>query len=169
MKFADNINVQDRVNTSLGRFEHRYVPISDLFPDKYYQITQNYIGKLEMLQERYDVIIFMARKAICFYKALVINGEISVKSNCKVYSSRILDYNVLDKFVDKKIALVDDVVIKGLSLEYATKILKGAGLSFDIYVAAISDKAYEDYREAKVQSVFKGYFHDICQPVVLLN
>ena len=78
----------------------------------------------------------MARKAICFYKALIINNELSPDSCCEIYSSRILSYNIWDKLKNKRIALIDDVVIHGASLAQAQNILLSHNIDVDIYIVA---------------------------------
>ena len=77
----------------------------------------------------------MARKAICFYKAMVSNSEIQT-TDCKVVSSRTLDYNTIIDFKDKKIAVIDDVVVKGSSLKKIISKLKSCDISANYFVAA---------------------------------
>ena len=55
-------------------------------------------------------------KPYVFYEAMVMNAVINPTS-CKVISSRVIDYNVLSEFRGKRIAVIDDVVIKGESLK----------------------------------------------------
>lgn len=65
-------------NTGLKEVEHSQISVSDVFPEKFCEIANSYIKKLEGVLYRYDVVIFMARKAICFYKALLLNTEITM-------------------------------------------------------------------------------------------
>ena len=58
-------------------WEHICVNIADIFPNKFYDISYSYVRKLEEVLVHYDVVIFMARKAICFFKALLLNGVIT--------------------------------------------------------------------------------------------
>ena len=123
-------------HTGINSFYHQRIRVNDIFPDKFYDITNSYIRKLQGIFSRYDAVIFMARKAICFYKALIINNELSPDSCCEIYSSRILSYNIWDKLKNKRIALIDDVVIYGASLAQAQNILLSHNIDVDIYIVA---------------------------------
>lgn len=100
------------------------VNFSDVFSVEYMEIITKYKSHIQKLLSMYDIVIFMARKAICFYKAMVVNGEIIPNEKCMVLSSRILSYNVIKKFKGKRIAIIDDVVVKGKSISYSKKIFE---------------------------------------------
>ena len=108
----------------------------ELFPPEYRNLILHYKNTLPQLLEQYDVAIFMARKAICFYKSLCIGGYISKPENCEVFSSRILTYNVYERLVGKKVLLIDDVVIQGDSVSNDLKTLSDNGINADLYIMA---------------------------------
>lgn len=110
--------------------------LETIFLEKYAQIIRKHVDRLKRLIRQYDVIIFMARKSSCFYNALVLQDEIEKNSNVCVISSRALEYDVLKKFIGKKVALIDDVVVKGTSITKATNNLMEIGIIPDIYIAA---------------------------------
>ena len=111
--------------------------IFNSFPPEYRELILRYKKDLEQIFKEYQVVIFMARKAICFYKSLVISGFIDKPQNCEIYSSRILTYNIHNKFKDKKVVVVDDVMIKGRSLNKALEILhKNHNIKADVYIMA---------------------------------
>ncbi len=111
--------------------------IFNSFPAEYRDLILRYKKDLEQIFQDYQVVIFMARKAICFYKSLVISGFINKPKNCEIYSSRILTYNIHNKFKDKKVVVVDDVMIKGQSLNKALEILhKNHNIKADVYIMA---------------------------------
>lgn len=166
VNFNDN-NLEVLMDTGLGTVDHCRVHVDDIFPNKYYEITASYINRVRSLFDRYDAVIFMARKAICFYKALVINGEIEEPDSCKIYSSRILDYNVLSEFRNKKIALVDDVVVKGTSLAYANYILSENDIDADVYIAAWEYKIKQKLCNSDDKVI--GLVDRIKQPYVYLS
>lgn len=112
------------------------VKLSDIFSVEYLDIITKYKDRIQEMFKTYDVIIFMARKAICFYKALVINNEVCPDDKCTILSSRVLSYNVVKKFKGKKIAIVDDVVVRGKSLSYSKKIFEKNNINVDIHFIA---------------------------------
>lgn len=107
-----------------------------IFSGKYAQIVRKHVDRLKRLIKQYDVIIFMARKSICFYNALILQSEIEKNTECCIISSRALEYDVLKKFIGKRVALIDDVVVKGTSITKATNSLKEMGITPDIFIAA---------------------------------
>jgi hypothetical protein len=108
----------------------------ELFPAEYRDLLQQYLSRLSQVFKDYDVVVFMARKAVCFYKALVIGEFISKPYNCEVYSNRILTYNVAEKFNGKKVIVIDDVMIKGKSLVKTLKMIKRFGVQADVCIMA---------------------------------
>lgn len=156
-------------DTGIASIQHCKIDIGDIFPDKFYEITNSHIRKIQGILFRYDVVIFMARKAISFYKALILNGELQISTTCEIYSSRILNYNVWEALRDKKVALVDDVVIKGASLAEATQILNEHNIHVDIYIAAWM--SHEDSNEINDndQRWYCQILQSIQKPFVYLN
>lgn len=112
-----------------------------IFPNNYKEIVVRYIQTLPLLFEKYDVAIFMARKAICFYQALRITGLVQKPTCCDVYSSRILNYNIYDKLKGKKVVLIEDVMIRGLSVKKANEYLNEQAIECDTYILA---RTYND-------------------------
>lgn len=114
-----------------------------------------YCKKLENIKSEYDVLIFMARKSICFYDALVLNGEVS-KTNSETVittSSRILNYDC--KFLkEKKIAVLDDIVIKGNTLNETIKFLVNNDIkNFDVYY--IASRSFENEKSILIKEYLK--------------
>lgn len=97
-----------------------------------------YCKKLESISQEYDILIFMARKSICFYDALILNGEVK-KLDAELVittSSRILSYDC-EFLREKKIALIDDIVIKGNTLYDTINFLLEKEINnFDVYYIA---------------------------------
>lgn len=112
------------------------VNFSDIFSVEYLEIITKYKSHIQKLLLSYDVIIFMARKAICFYKAMVVNGEIIPNEKCIVLSSRVLSYNIMSDFQGKRVAIIDDVVVRGKSISYSKKIFEKKGIDVDIHFVA---------------------------------
>ncbi len=110
--------------------------LETIFSNKYAQIVRKHVERLKILVNQYDVIIFMARKSICFYNALILQNELGRNARCCIISSRALEYDVLKKFVGKRVALIDDVVVKGTSITKAMNHLKELGIVPDIFIAA---------------------------------
>lgn len=112
------------------------VEFSDVFSVEYLDIILKYKKRIQDLLSTYDVAIFMARKAICFYKAMVANKEIVQSDQCVVLSSRVLSYNTLNELKGKKIALIDDVVVRGKSISYSKGIFEKHNIDVDIHFVA---------------------------------
>ena len=111
------------------------VAFSRFFSGDTLNVISKYCERIQRILESYDVVIFMARKAICFYKAMIINEELS-PTGCIVISSRTLEYNNIDSIKNHKIAVVDDVVVRGASINRVAVLLKTANIEADYYVAA---------------------------------
>lgn len=92
------------------------ISFNEIFSGDYLQVVTQYSKQIQRILDSYDIAIFMARKAICFYKSMVINKKIK-PTKCQVISSRVLEYNTIGNFRDKKIAVIDDVVVKGKQRE----------------------------------------------------
>lgn len=156
-------------HTGINGLKHCKISISDVFPDKFYEITYSYIKKLQWVLNQYDVVIFMARKAICFYKALCINDELTPSASCAIYSSRALSYNIWEKINGKSVALVDDVVIRGESLTAAKNILESHRISTDIYISALMCQGEAGSYNNENQLWYDKLCDIIQQPFVFLN
>jgi hypothetical protein len=129
------------------------IEIKDIFPVEDRDIIYRYINKLNRILKDNDRVIFMARKAICFYKALQQNGYIepSRKRDLpeasrtgwldpaqQVLSTRMLTFNMLEDLQDErlKIALVDDVVVTGKSLSDYHNLLNKKNIKHTLYALA---------------------------------
>lgn len=89
--------------------------IKNIFGEKYYDVVTNYISMIQEAINKYDVVIFMARKAYCFYKALLSIDVIKNNSNCIITSSRAATFNT--SYLDgKNTVIIEDVIVQGLSL-----------------------------------------------------
>lgn len=77
------------------------VNLPDFFRNDFLSVIDSHKKRILFILDHYDVAIFMARKAICFFDALQINGELH-PTNCRVISSRVMDYNGLERFRGKK-------------------------------------------------------------------
>lgn len=115
------------------------IKLSDFFTGDFLNTIETHKKHVQTIMEDYDVAIFMARKAICFYDALCINGEID-NTNCIVLSSRVTDFDYLDSIKNKKIAVIDDVVVRGKSISFVADKLSNAGIEADYYVVACDEQ-----------------------------
>ena len=131
----------------------RILSVPDIFPQKYSDIIQKYIKRLNTILSEYDAVIFMARKAICFYDSLIMQKEISKTPNCCIMSSRVLEYNVLKRFIGKKVALIDDVVVKGTSITTAMDNLEETGIEPDIKVEENSETERDDQLQKAIDTL----------------
>lgn len=141
--------------------------LETIFSGKYAQIVRKHVERLKTLIKQYDVIIFMARKSICFYNALILQKEIEKNTECCIISSRALEYDVLKQFIGKRVALIDDVVVKGTSITKATNNLKEMGITPDIFIAAcgtdfIQNESFEYKTLIQKPYVILGEI-DICE------
>ena len=84
--------------------------INECFPVDYRDIIRGYIAQIETIISNYDVVVFMARKAICFYHALKSVDAFDNTETAVIFSSRALTYNELSKF--KELHFKDIKVIK---------------------------------------------------------
>ena len=89
--------------------------IKKIFGNKYYDVVINYIDLIQSVISNYEIVIIMARKAFCFYKAIVEAGLIEENPNCLILSSRVTTYDGLS-LIGKKVAVIEDVVVQGNSL-----------------------------------------------------
>ncbi len=74
-----------------------------------------------------DVYILMAQKALCLYELLISQGLIEPK---RILSSIAIDFNNgMTDFSNKKVALVDDIIVSGSALSAASVRLKAFGVT----------------------------------------
>lgn len=135
----------------------KHATVEEIFPVEYSEFIIKHCDNIQKFTKQYDYVIFMARKAFCFYEALASNGEIVPDPKCTVLSSRVLSYNIFNQFIGKRIIIVDDVVVRGKSLSYAKKIFDKHGLYVDVYFVACHKEYMNqiDFRENMVAaSVF---------------
>lgn len=141
------------------------INFSDVFSVEYLEIVTKYKDRINELLSKYDYVIFMARKAICFYKAMVANEEIIPNEKCAVLSSRVLSYNILHIFKGKKVAIVDDVVVRGKTISYSKKIFEENGIDVDIYFVACQKEFIDEVNF--VNSIKSSFIYlsdtNICQ------
>lgn len=135
----------------------RKVELSDFFRGDFLRIVNSHKDRMQALLNEYDVVIFMARKAICFFDALLSNGEIAL-TDCHVISSRVIDYDGLERFQGKKIAVVDDVVVKGTSITWVAEKLIDSGVSADYYVIACEESFSNGFSKQNL-TLSKTYAH----------
>ena len=114
------------------------VKLSDFFRSDFLSIVNSQRNRIQDILNKYEIAIFMARKAICFYDALMANGELH-PTNCHVISSRVMDYDSLERFRGKKIAVIDDVVVKGISISRVAEKLADCGVTADYYIIACEE------------------------------
>lgn len=136
------------------------VPLSKVFNGEYLRVITNYSNTIKKVLETYDVVIFMARKAICFYHSMIMNGVLT-PSDCEVVSSRVLEYNNISKLKNRKIAIIDDVVVKGHSLEKVLSEFDKHNIYCDVYVAACEEKV--------AQKLLNNTSHHVSQKFVYLD
>lgn len=141
------------------------ISFSDVFSVEYLEVITKYKDRINKLLSTYDVVIFMARKAICFYKAMVVNQEIFPNEKCVVLSSRVLSYNVMDIFKGKKVAIVDDVVVRGKTIAYSKKVFEENDIDVDIYFVACQKEFIDEVNF--VDSIKSSFIYlsdtNICQ------
>lgn len=84
-----------------------------------------------------DVVMFMARKSYCIYDLLVSLGIRG--SQLPIVSDRILDLD-LTPLAGKRVAIVDDTVILGSSLQSAVERLNAANVQTSIHVLCVNEE-----------------------------
>ena len=141
----------------MAKKTNKIANVEEIFPAEYSEFIIKHCNNIQEFTKRYDYVIFMARKAFCFYVALSSNGEIVPDPKCTLLSSRVLSYNIFNQFIGKRIIIVDDVVVRGKSLSYAKKIFDKHGIDVDVYFVACQKEYLNqiDFRESVVAaSVF---------------
>lgn len=74
-----------------------------------------------------DLFIVMAQKAVCLFRILLNEGKLNEDLENKYISSSALEFGA-DYFTDKKIVIVDDIIISGSSLAGVINKLINAGV-----------------------------------------
>jgi len=108
------------------------------FEESYRPLVIEYGKRLSEYSRVYDVLVFMARKSICFAEALRYADLVSFQSI--VTSNRILDFN-LDWIKGKRVAIIDDALITGTSIYKAKNKLNKYCSVVDVFVLCVN----EDY------------------------
>ena len=114
------------------------------FLNQFDQPIRNYIIEYckKISEKNYDVYILMARKAACFMSVLESLGFVSL--NGVVVSDRVQDFNP-DWLKGKRIAIIDDTIISGTTINKLIGRLKSFGVA-DIAVHTFCVDSYW-YRE----------------------
>lgn len=119
--------------------------LASIFRSDYLPIVKTYIEQLQSVLQEYNIIIFVARKAYCFFKALAAIGLVRVPDGCRILSSRALTF--IPNINERKIALIDDVMITGESVMGAWDTCCKLGKDIDVYVAALCPDELTRWRE----------------------
>ena len=113
----------------------------DAFLSVFDRITANEIKRfaLKISSSKADVFLVMARKAICLIDALVELGYIDRSIREKtIWTDRVLDMDGLD-CLNKKIDIIDDVIISGSTIAKAiSKLLLFGGKEADIKIKVLA-------------------------------
>lgn len=111
----------------------------DEFSDEFSEVIGQFAATLEVVLQSYDYVVLVARKAVCLYYALRANGLCrSTGSQTRVISSRALEFGFIGQLGGKSVALVDDVVLTGGSMQGAVSGVRRLKGTPDIYIAALS-------------------------------
>ena len=119
--------------------------LQEVFPAEYVSLVKKHASRIGQVVASYDIVIFMARKAICLYKAFLENDELKFEHHSLVLSSRVITFEILPMLKGKKIAVIDDVVVRGKSIKYVMDCISQAGLTADVFVMAC-EKESEDQK-----------------------
>lgn len=133
------------------------VKLSDFFRDDFLSIINSHKNRIQAILNEYDVAIYMARKAICLFDALMENDEIHPTA-CHIISSRVIDYDGLERFKGKKIAVIDDVVVKGTSIKRVAEKLSERDVTADYYVIACEESFAHSFIQQYIR-LNKSYNH----------
>lgn len=113
------------------------------------QHITSFAQRLSSISQEVDVMIFLARKAACLGDCFTRLGFSTF--SCTVTSSRILDLN-LNWLRNKKIAIIDDMLISGTTLNRAIEKLRKNGISnVKVYVLS-TDKDFFNAEVVQVES-----------------
>lgn len=87
-----------------------------------------------------DIFIVMSRKSACFIRFLERHGIVSLDGD--VVTDRILDVD-LDFFRDKRIVIIDDVIVSGTTIHsIIRKLQEVPTISIQVYVLGVNEKYY---------------------------
>lgn len=115
---------------------HR-VPFTDAFSAEFVSIMDAYARLVAHAIESSDLVIFVARKALCLYYALQANGKVVPNGTCAMTSSRALDR--MRAFPsDYRVTIIDDVMVHGRSIRPFVKRALELGAMPRILVAGAS-------------------------------
>lgn len=115
-----------------------------IFNDEYFDIVSNYINLIQYVINQYDTVIFMARKAYCFYNSIKAANLIEEKADCNIFSSRVLTYSNFN-LSGQKVAIIEDVVVKGIALDEVISSEIFNNVDLDIYIAACSSEFLNNF------------------------
>ncbi len=117
------------------------INLSDFFKGDSLSRIRTYVTNLQKYVDEYDLLVLMARKAICFFDALVRNKEISLEGcKCRIITNRIFTYNI-SEISDKKIIILDDIVVRGKTLRETIGKIENYTKNFKIYFLANKDNS----------------------------
>lgn len=112
-------------------------PLDAILPGDIYSAVNDFSASLA--RTRADVIVTTARKSTCFLDVLRQYGKFN--PSCPVVSDRILDTD-LEWIRNKKVAIVDDLVISGSTLRaLRSRLLSAGAASVEVKAIAV-DKEY---------------------------
>ena len=147
--------------------------INAVFPVEFRDIICGYIVQMERIIAEYDVVVIMARKAICFYHALNTLGAFEINSTAEITSSRALSFNNLSKYSGKRIALIDDVVVEGSTLRKSLDLFSAVNIYPDIYMAACREDfirskmaPYEDQISIRTSYLSESNIYELATAII---
>lgn len=95
-----------------------------------------------------DVVVFVARRAYTLYEALLAHGCIDPVEKCQVISSRALSFSMWS-FDTKRVAIADDVMIRGEALKAACDYVWGSTPHCTGLVAASCSPSSEEHARSR--------------------
>ncbi len=109
--------------------------------------------RLTDISNKYDVLIFLARKAACLADSL---DELEMTNfHCTITSSRVLDMD-LSWLQNKKVAIIDDALISGTTISEALRKLNTKGITkVDVYVLSVDENWWTKELVDPMPSYFK--------------
>ena len=114
----------------------------DCFDEDIRQEIREFGKRITKISQRddIDIIILMARKAVCFIEALRLLGL--TKFRCLVISNRVLDMNC-DWLRGQRVAVIDDAVITGTTLHSVEQKLIGLGCAVEVHVLCVDETHWQ--------------------------
>lgn len=131
-----------------------------IFTNEYFDIVSNYVKLIQSVINQYDTVIFMARKAYCFYNSVKEANFIEEKDDSNIFSSRALTYSKLD-LSNQKVAIIEDVVVKGISLDEVISSELFDNVNLDVYIAACSSEFLYNFN-------YKENIN-LCDPYIIMD